>query len=851
MSKLKILATSFIISFLVWSFFTAPLLKYVATGIPSSGQSFAKDDRRNMIEGDQLQLLYHYWLFADMLQGKTQWLHNPYEFNTGNDADRLAVDSYYFPFSLVFALFSYITTRAFAWNITGFLSLWLTYLATWLLVSRFTRNKTIGAVFALTSILMPVRWMNLLGGSPTGFAMMWIPIIMLGVDMAVRSRSLTGGWIAGIALLFASWTDLHVFYFSAMLLPATFIISMIMPDYTVTENDDSASVRFKRNLFNALKNLIPTAICVFIILLYVITVQRYLGKSVMKGGREIYEIAIFSQKMSGLWSFNRKAFSAWLYLGYAFLLALSVSLVYLIASLKTARNSDNILRKHITLALIIAGSLCVVFLASGPYGPFNGLLFTLARKFIPSYTMIRQPGKIFALMPTLLALCAGLGFAMATEKIKRVRPLLLTVIASFALIEYWPRVKITICMLDPDQGAYAAVASEAAAREEAAHALVLPLWPGDSHYASVYQYYASLYRIRLLNGYSPSVTQEYKDNVFKYFESINEGIITNEQLDSLINMKIRHILVHENLFPEKVSPFPVLHTLNQLFNCPRINFINRTGSVWAFQILDEPIAKSTKETPYYFPARHWLAHNFETQDDPEPILIPETQERFLRIRAGNHATTGLVLQANLPNLHWQARIRGAGTLKLSSHSNGTINETSVTLDSDNWEWVALPVKDIEEGRKMFFRLQPETGFVDIYETVLCAGNWISPEVKSSIRIPAACFFHSGYSDIETGSVYLRSDYEQRAIDFYGPKLPLAPGVYKITLQYESDAKKGTELGAFNFRTSYNETERWHHVIAGNIAEGVWESTGETMHLAFLFERAADMRIDSVKILRLK
>jgi hypothetical protein len=74
--------TRFILSILiavaVWSCFSWPLPRHVTTGIPSAARNVEKDNHRDMIAGDHLQLLYHFWLLSDMIRGRTPWFHNLY-----------------------------------------------------------------------------------------------------------------------------------------------------------------------------------------------------------------------------------------------------------------------------------------------------------------------------------------------------------------------------------------------------------------------------------------------------------------------------------------------------------------------------------------------------------------------------------------------------------------------------------------------------------------------------------------------------------------------------------------------------------------------------------------------------
>jgi hypothetical protein len=128
------LLISLLVTLGIWLVFSWPLPRHVGSAIPAGGTSgLTRPPAAPMQSGDHLQLLYHFWLFSDMLGGRTPWFHNLYEFNTGDDAGRVEPGSYYFPFSLFFAAGQALDGPALGWNLSGFLALWLTYLGTLLL----------------------------------------------------------------------------------------------------------------------------------------------------------------------------------------------------------------------------------------------------------------------------------------------------------------------------------------------------------------------------------------------------------------------------------------------------------------------------------------------------------------------------------------------------------------------------------------------------------------------------------------------------------------------------------------------------------------------------------------------
>ena len=76
---------SLLITLAVWMLFSWPLPRDLFTTIPYNAAN-VEDAQviRQMEPGDHLQLMYHFWLFKDMLTGHTPWFHNLYEFNLEN-----------------------------------------------------------------------------------------------------------------------------------------------------------------------------------------------------------------------------------------------------------------------------------------------------------------------------------------------------------------------------------------------------------------------------------------------------------------------------------------------------------------------------------------------------------------------------------------------------------------------------------------------------------------------------------------------------------------------------------------------------------------------------------------------
>jgi len=835
---------SLVVTGVIWTVTTWPLPKFVTTGIPSSGLNIEQPAFRSMIPGDHLQLLYHYWLFSDMLKGETPWLHNLYEFNKGIDHDRFIPRAYFFPFSFIYAAFQSIGSRALAWNLTGFLSLWLTLLSTWHLVYRLTASKWSGLIIACITFMLPYRWMSLLGGSPAGFAMLWVPVIMLGMESAIRRGKASGGFLAGSAWLFACWTDLHVFYFSSLLVPFWAILCVLWPDPNeITETKRGGA--FSR----VLHGVWPIAIFAIAIIGYVRFTQSQLSGSLMSKGRSISETLIYSEALSAFWHTD-----SWNFIGFALpflLLACIAASIYIGLKCGYTRKLA-IVWAFLVIAIILCG-----ILASGSRGPFNGLFFQAVRSGLPYYEMIRQPAKILTILPGLLAatLAAGLLIIGNSDKIRSFprlsRYLTGTAILAIVAWEYTSAVRPTIALLEDEQGAYQAVADDALMRGETPRALVIILWPGDSHYASVYQHYASLYRIRLLNGYSPSVPTAYFEEVFRRFQSMNQGDIRPDQLDDLLSRGIRHLILHEDLFPAQVSPFRVAHTLHQLLNAPRLHLLEQDGPVWAFRILEEPVYRPPIFAGWntWFPTRIWHAH--QLHQETRLSTLESTTGAYVLLEAERRVSTRLVRVHPVHDLRWMLRVQGHGTLRIEEISSEQVilSQTDVRVEADDWQWLEVRAEHVESGQNpRALHVSVEDNHIGLSTVLLTAGIWHGLDSSLTHQLPAPLFFHDGYTDLDTGTIHLRANYDRADIIFHGPNMPLAAGDYLIEMDFTSPAPAGTHLGDFRVVHAHSPDSEWVPVQNGSTSSIFWNQPDNHLFgVQFRYNRSADLQIERVRI----
>jgi len=859
MCSWKSIALSFLLSLALWLAFSWPVPRVLTAGIASSGRNIEIGQARAMIPGDHLQFIYHFWLFSDTVSGHTPWFHNLYEFNTGDDSDRRDLMTYYLPFALVFALCAQIGSLALAWNLTGFIAIWITLLATWLLARRYTADRWIPWIAALLAVAFPYRWYALLGGSPTGLGMMWIPILCLGLELMVVEKRAWGGVLAGLTILLAGWVDNHIFFFAALIAPAWCLFA-----YWYHRNQWIPTWREFKPLFKA---SLPLLGFLVLILLHAQFMQRGLADTALaRQGRNPNEVRLSSPQLAGAVTRDIANPACVIYAGWSLLGLLGAGLLACLA--RCARRQELSSRRAWGLILLLLGITVIIFLAAGMNNPGGPRFWRWLTHLLPPYAMIRNPTKIYCLLPTIAAVAATLALNHLTAFLphRGMRRVILILLVLLLLVDFKGMVQPTICLLDRQQAAYEAIARDARDHGRRAHLMALPLWPGDSHFTSINQYYAALYRLRLINGYRPTARKKYVDDVFLRFQSFNHGVITDVQLDNLLQRGIAYIVLHEDLFPEKVSSFPVGNTLQALQTHPRLALLRQAETVWAFRILRNGETKTPSSVPLvscpvYFPARRFELESYGRSAHAVICDLECSGKGFLRLAPGatNHvsmAVTGAVVNARfLPNERWMLRSRGNTTITLHTRTDeqpAGDHGIPVVL-TDAWNWYPAPIDPAQAERPMALLVKPGTegtGTADLDLVLLTAGDWPELVPGAGQNLPATCFFHAGYSDTARNAVVLRRDHDPAAAVFYGPKLPLAAGTYEVELRFTSAAARGTLLGFCNVRVNDRDERNQVQVIAGHRARIMHgQPDNRPVNLVFVYTRNADMEIEGVTITR--
>ena len=852
MKTRHMLLVSFLLTLVIGLLFAWPLPQHVATGIPCSATNVEKGAVRSMIAGDHLQLLYNYWIFSDMLSGKTRFFHNLYEFNTGDDDERRYVGLDLQPFSLVFTAGYWLGGRAVGWNLMGFVSLWMTCFCTWLLVARFVRSGLIAALASVVSITLPYRWVTLLGGSPTGLAMMTVPMLLLGLTVAVRERRVWGGIVAALAILFAQWNDAHVLMFGMMLAPCWCLL--------VLAGNRDIPWRDYRYWLKMVVAMLPFALIAGVIVWTMMGKGDEIGATTVAAGRSLAEVGLYSPKAVGLIGWRYAGHENSVYLGYTIgVMALGGLICWLLCLLK---DRPAPFREALTWGALLLACVGVVLLALGPNGPRDGYAFRLLRRSIPHFDMIRQPAKIYALLPSLLALFIGMSMQACSRIVpRRSQYVLLVGLVLGLIVEHARQIRPTVCLLDDHQDAYAAVANDAHAEGKDARVIVIPIWPGDSAWASLYQHYVSLYRIRMMNGYLPVVPQKYVREIAGVFEFLNGGIVTDELLDKLLARGVDYVMLHEDAFPEQCSTFSVGFTLMRFLTHSRLSLLKQGQNVWAFKIHDGPhdARGVVPDWPLFTPSYN-ASHEAEhcRNQGVELVHEPATSgDHFVSVVQNGSVMIPSFYHCSAPHPMLFVRARGEATLDMTlAFDEGATYTAAFEVHSGGaWRWVPVDMVLSATGQQVEVTLSVRHGTVDIDRMVYGSGRIPDLGVGEQFYLPAAVLCHAGYTDLEADAVQLRADCQStgnRGGVIYGPNIPIATGRYRLEVKYSTEAPAGVDLGFFFVHDGQTCTPDVRMVVGQpSVGEFSFGEKSALLRFVLNYSRNADMKVHGITLTRLE
>jgi len=578
-----------------------PAVLSLNSAIPYAYDAAPGLEKAKLFQGDHLQLFYHLGLLKKAALGEIPWFSNPLEFAT--EYQTKWIYTYVLPVSLIYLPFSFISFQ-FAYNMLLMASFGLTGLCMYLWADEVTKNKWGAFAAGLVFNFMPFRLVELFGGHPSGHVLFLFPLAMYFFEKAANRKSPLYGALGGITVFSISIIYLfHCYYlFMFLMVYAPWrLVPIVM--------SEPAGKRIE-----AIKKLaaagLPFAIGSIAAVAWMLQFKKAMVETgSFAKGRTMEEVSLYSSKISAMWAAN----GDWhVYIGLPLLVALIVALVSIAGPL-----SKHPARKD---ALFFSTVFFVSYiLAFGPTLDRYFHIYSLFYNYFPFYNMSRTPSKIMVLSSVSAAMIVAYAVNYAFAARSKVAAVSMAGAMVFlTAVDYHPRKPVGICVLDPGNPLYRSLAAEIGGKK----VLNIPVWPGESSWESIYEYYALESGIPMLNGYSPVVSRKYTENVFFPLASINGGDFTEKQAELLKSLGVSHIVFHEEAYPPKVSAFPVSLATARLANNPYLKLEKKGSPLWLFRILDKPneskIAAQTPTSPVgvYFEAE-WLAPiNSGAVDDP-------------------------------------------------------------------------------------------------------------------------------------------------------------------------------------------------------------------------------------------
>ncbi|MBI1893665.1 MAG: hypothetical protein HYS14_06105 [Candidatus Rokubacteria bacterium] len=522
-------------------------------------------------QGDYLQFYYHLWLFADTVRGQTPWFQDPYEFAVPQATS--PPRTYFVPLSLIYLVFFPLGGIA-AYNLLVLSTFVLSGLAGYLFALRLVHTPGPAVLAGVVFALAPYRLGSLLGGHPTGFAFFFLPLILLALDHAVRERSWGGSVAAGLLTLTLPAVEPHFLYLLCLILPF-YLLVRGMPGRVQAAPTGEAV----RALAGRVLVLLPFALgLVGAVTMMLYVKKRVLDLSIVRAGRTLQEIRLFSPTFEDLWTRWNVSATEQIYPGLLAVLLAGVGVGWGLLN----RKRDPQARRVVLFFLVLF--LLAELLSLGPRTAVP--LYDLAYRIVPFFAFLRQTSKFQVLALLALAVLVAFGTKGLQDRLPRRLPpwVIAGVLLSGLLLDYRPPRPAGVSLLPGQNQIYA----ELRGLTSPARVLFIPVWPGESSWSSLYQYTATLTRVPMVNGYSPAVSRRYVEEVYRPLDHVNRGEITEFEYGLLKKLGVTHLVLDRGAFPTKVSPFPSGLTLSRLETSPYLEPVAADNPLWLFTLRNHP-----------------------------------------------------------------------------------------------------------------------------------------------------------------------------------------------------------------------------------------------------------------------
>ncbi len=548
--------------------YTYPLMQNFSRGMPYAQVPASGYETVPIIQGDHLQFYYYLWLGKEALLGRTALFRNPYEFSARERSAPFTTQL--FPLSLLFLMLS-IGGNFFAYNGVIILCITFSGITGYYLVKLYAGEKLPAILGGVIIALAPFRIGQLLGGHLNGFIIFLLPLTIYFYELAFEKRMVRYGVLAGICLLLFAIVGEHhltyyVFLFTAIYLPLKLI--------------------FIRKRESTLAPLIAIIVFMFISVVFLLFLKTVLfGGSIASGGRELSEVRLFSPSPQDLFRRTNEIEK----LIYPGIIPFLLTVFGIVTGTFMRRRFPLWQTLFYTVVFVVS-----LLLALGPSSP----LYRFAYTYVPYFNLPRSSGRIISMTFLAMSILSAQGLVGIMEILRKFcgvsakfcgvlkyRNIVSYLLLAGVLFDYHPHCRIGLSFPERENKVYDIIRENIGDRK----LLELPIWPGDTSWSSIYQYYVTLSKAKMINGYSPAVSRDYVKNTFLPLYPLDFGEMREEQYRLLRELDVKYVVGHAEAFPVKVSPFPFSFTLNNLKSSPYLELLEEVGPISLFELEDAPV----------------------------------------------------------------------------------------------------------------------------------------------------------------------------------------------------------------------------------------------------------------------
>lgn len=352
------------------------------------------------------------------------------------------------------------------------------------------------------------------------------------------------------------------------------------------------------------RTILPFLLMCSLTVVWALYTRSHIETSIAAEGRPLTQIMKYSPEISDIFKRHNRAVEKNIYFGL-----IPFSLACLGLFIKRMEGRRNIL---------FFGSLFTVglILSFGPnLGPYI-YLYNILYDHLPFFNYPRVAGRMITITTVMMVVLSGYGLKWLIErvqgdkgsgeqdarykmhdaryKISWIRNPASWIILIFIgiLIDFLPFGLRGISITSKGNAVYEEVRKNLGDKK----VLEIPIWPGDSAWSSVYQYYVTLYRYHMINGYDPGVSKRYVEEIFGRLYPLDFGELRKEEHQFLKDLNVKYIVMHEEEFPRKVSPFPFRSSLDNMKRSPYVKFAKKDGPIYLFELNHDV---RSGESPYF------------------------------------------------------------------------------------------------------------------------------------------------------------------------------------------------------------------------------------------------------------